>query len=47
MSFEYRRIYFVYQHKRSGIIVDNIFSPVKEMVSKVPQMVLKPFVKKR
>ena len=51
-SHEYKRIYhpklgrFVYEHKGSGIIVDNIFKPVKKMLSKVPEMVLKPFAKK-
>ena len=51
-SYEYKRIYhpklgrFVYEHKGSGIIVDNIFKPVGRMLSKVPEMVLKPFVKK-
>ena len=52
-SYEYKRIYhpklgrFVYEHKGSGIIVDNIFKPVGRVLSKVPEMVLKPFAKKR
>ena len=51
-SYEYKRVYhpqlgrFVYKHKGSGIIVDNIFKPVKRVLSKVPEMVLKPFTKK-
>ena len=51
-SYEYKRVYhpqlgrFVYKHKGSGIIVDNIFKPVKRVLSKVPEMVLKPFAKK-
>ena len=51
-SYEYKRIYhpklgrFVYKHKGSGIIVDNIFKPVGRVLSKVPEMVLKPFAKK-
>ena len=51
-SYEYKRIYhpklgrFVYEHKGSGIIVDNIFKPVGRVLSKVPEMVLKPFAKK-
>ena len=46
--YEFKRIYhpklgkFVYQHKGSGLIVDNIFKPVKKILSKVPQMLLKP-----
>ena len=45
---EYRRIYhpsfgkFVYKHKGSGLIVDNIFKPMKMIVDKV----LKPVAKK-
>ena len=51
-SYEYKRIYhpklgrFVYKHKGSGIIVDNIFKPVGRVLSKVPEMVLKPLAKK-
>ena len=45
---EYKRIYhpsfgkFVYKHKGSGLIVDNIFKPMKMIVDKV----LKPVAKK-
>ena len=45
---EYRRIYhpsfgkFVYKHKGSGLIVDNILKPIKMIVDKV----LKPVAKK-
>ena len=51
-SYEYKRIYhpklgrFVYEHKGNGIIVDNVFKPVGRVLSKVPEMVLKPFAKK-
>ena len=51
-SYEYKRIYhpklgrFVYKHKGSGIIVDNIFKPVGRVLSKVPEKVLKPLAKK-
>ena len=51
-SYEYKRIYhpklgrFVYKHKGSGLIVDNIFKPVGRVLSKVPEMVLKPLAKK-
>ena len=51
-SYEYKRIYhpklgrFVNEHKGSGIIVDNIFKPVRRVLSKVPEKVLKPFAKK-
>ena len=44
----YKRIYhpsfgkFVYKHKGSGLIVDNIFKPIKMIVDKV----LKPVAKK-
>ena len=53
MSFyEYKRIYhpklgrFVYQHKGSGIIVDNIFKPIKSLASSAFQKVAKPMAKK-
>ena len=45
---EYRRIYhpsfgkFVYKHKGSGLIVDNIFKPMRMILDKV----LKPVAKK-
>ena len=44
-SYEYKRVYhpklgrFVYKHKGSGIIVDNIFKPVGRVLSKVPEKV--------
>jgi len=46
--YNYKRIYhpslgrFVYKHKGSGLIVDNIFKPMKMIVDKV----LKPVAKK-
>ena len=48
MSYNYKRIFspslgkFVYKHKGSGLIVDNIFKPIKMIVDKV----LKPVAKK-
>ena len=50
--YEFKRIYhpklgkFVYQHKGKGLIVDNIFKPVKKMLSTASQMLLKPLAKK-
>ena len=50
--FEFKRIYhprlgtFVYMHKGSGIIVDNIFKPLKRVASAVGKKVVKPFAKK-
>ena len=47
-SYNYKRIYhpslgrFVYKHKGSGLIVDNIFKPMK----KIMNTVLKPIAKK-
>jgi len=51
-SYEYKRIYhpklgrFVYEHKGSGIIIDNIFKPVKRVLSQVPELVVKPLAEK-
>ena len=50
--YEYKRFYhprlgkFVYMHKGSGIIVDNIFKPLKRVASAVGKKVVKPFAKK-
>ena len=50
--YEFKRFYhpklgkFVYQHKGSGIIVDNIFKPMKSAMSTVVKNVVKPFGKK-
>ena len=47
-TYNYKRIFhpglgkFVYKHKGSGLIVDNIFKPVK----KIMDVVLKPIAKK-
>ena len=47
-TYNYKRIFhpslgkFVYKHKGSGLILDNIFKPVKKIVDKV----LKPIAKK-
>ena len=51
-SHEYKRIYhpklgrFVYEHKGSGIIVDNIFKPIKSFASSAFKKVAKPMAKK-
>ena len=51
-SHEYKRIYhpklgrFVYQHKGSGIIVDNIFKPIKTVLTFAFKKVAKPMAKK-
>ena len=37
---------FVYKHKRSGIIVDNILKPMRRVASSVAKPVVKPFAKK-
>jgi len=46
--YEFKRFYhpkmgrFVYEHKVSGIIVDNIFKPTRKIASSVFQNVAKP-----
>ena len=51
-SHEYKRIYhpklgrFVYEHKGSGIIIDNIFKPLKSLASSAFKKVAKPITKK-
>ena len=51
-SHEYKRIYhpklgrFVYEHKGSGIIIDNIFKPIKSLASSAFKKVAKPMAKK-
>ena len=51
-SHEYKRIYhpklgrFVYEHKGSGIIVDNIFKPLKSLASSAFKKVATPMAKK-
>ena len=51
-SHEYKRYYspklgrFVYEHKGSGIIVDNIFKPLKSLASSAFKKVVKPMAKK-
>ena len=51
-SHEYKRIYhpklgrFVYEHKGSGIIVDNIFKPLKSLASSAFKKVATPMTKK-
>ena len=50
--YEFKRYYhpklgkFVYQHKGSGLIVDNIFKPMKRLVSSVVKKFAKPLGKK-
>lgn len=50
--YEFTRFYhpklgrFVYKHKGSGIIVDNIFKPMKRAMSSVVGKIAKPFAKK-
>ena len=50
--YEFMRFYhpklgkFVYQHKGSGIIVDNIFKPMKSVASSVVKKFTKPLAKK-
>ena len=50
--YEFKRYYhpklgrFVYKHKGSGIIVDNIFKPLKSAISSVFQKIAKPMAKK-
>ena len=50
--YEFRRFYhpklgrFVYQHKGSGIIVDNIFKTLKSVASSVFKKFAKPIAKK-
>ena len=51
-SHEYKRIYhpklgrFVYEHKGSGLIIDNIFKPLKSLASSAFKRVAKPMAKK-
>ena len=37
---------FVYKHKGSGLIVDNIFNPMKRIMKKALNTVMKPLAKK-
>ena len=51
-SYEFKRIYhprlgrYVYEHKGSGLIVDNIFKPLKSLASSAFKKVAKPMAKK-
>ena len=51
-SYEFTRFYhpklgrFVYKHKRSGVIVDNIFKPLKAITGAVFKKFAKPVAKK-
>jgi len=50
--YEFTRVYhpklgiFVHKHKGSGIIVDNIFKPMKRILSFATKNLVKPFGKK-
>ena len=50
--YEFMRIYnprmgkFVYRHKGSGIIIDNIFKPLKKVAATMTKSVMKPLAKK-
>ena len=50
--YEFKRFYhpklgrFVYQHKGSGLIIDNIFKPLKSVASSVFKKFAKPIAKK-
>ena len=50
--YEFKRFYhpklgkFEYKHKGSGLIVDNIFKPMKSVVSSVIKKFVKPVAKK-
>ena len=52
LTYNYKRIFhprlgrFVYKHKGSGLIVDNIFNPMKRMFATATKAVLKPLAKK-
>ena len=50
--YEFKRFYhpklgkFVFQHKGSGLIIDNIFKPLKSVASSVFKKIAKPMAKK-
>ena len=50
--YEFKRFYhpklgkFVYRHKGSGLILDNIFKPLKSVASSVFKKIAKPMAKK-
>ena len=52
-SNKFKRIYhprlchFVYEHKGNGLIVDNIFKPLKSLASSAFKKVAKPMLKNR
>ena len=51
-SYEFKRIYhpkmgrFIYRHKGNGLIVDNIFKPIKSALTSAFKKVAKPMAKK-
>ena len=52
LTYNYKRMFhprlgrFVYKHKGSGLIVDNIFKPMKRIMKKALSTVMKPLAKK-
>ena len=52
LTYNYKRMFhprlgrFVYKHKGSGLIVDNIFNPMKRIMKKALSTVMKPLAKK-
>ena len=52
LTYNYKRMFhprlgrFVYKHKGSGLIVDNIFKPMKRIMKKALSTVIKPLAKK-
>ena len=51
LTYNYKRMFhprlgrFVYKHKGSGLIVDNIFNPMKRIMKKAMSTVMKPILK--
>ena len=51
-TYEFKRIYhpkmgrFIYRHKGNGLIVDNIFKPIKSALTSAFKKVAKPMAKK-
>ena len=50
--YEFKRFFhpklgrFVYKHKGNGVVVDNIFKPMRSVLSALTKTVVKPFAKK-
>ena len=51
LTYNYKRMFhprlgrFVYKHKGSGLIVDNIFNPMKRIMKKAMSVAIKPILK--